>query len=291
MTKKIILACAACALTMSLGVAFCVYGLNLRLGSYGRLATHMLVSDAPEEPAVIQKIKADLEQPFASGDDYAIVSAVREWVYAHVDRAAGAEELLDWSGVDLDEVFARMENGEGGFYCAGAAMILTMVYEALGYHALYYGMGIAGGSHAVTLVDIDVAGDRVWSIQDAYLDYSIERNGAPADFVEMYRALDAGRDEGFVAASPRRNCKPILALNPGIRAYVETFYGVSDMDGPSEIPRFCHDFWLDEFLNNDPMGVGMLDYFEQIGLPRNILYWFAYPLGLTKADIFALANS
>lgn len=238
------------------------------------------------------EIRRDLADAFSTGDDFTIVSAVRQWAYERIDRAGEESLTLDanyneaWNERGWVNLFQALEDDEGGFYCGGAATMLAEIYRALGYDATVFNFGEPRNeaTHVVTLVYIISNGRPILSIQDAYFGYTILDSGAPAHFGDLLGAIDT-RDVKRFTVSENEGCKPILTSDELLRAYVSSMYQVSNLKSRSELLAFCHDFGLRTFLERDPQGEVFLDTAEALGYPRNILFLMRNQIGVDYSGL------
>jgi hypothetical protein len=221
----------------------------------------------------------------ASGD-WEKVIALREWAYEQIPRAAYETSLLEseYGHAIYDEepafLLFRFQNNEGGFYCGGTAQVLADLYGLFGYRAYTYNMGNSAGqpTHMLTLVEIESDSRKIVSVQDAYLNFALTKDGKPLDFEELLRDLESDRTSDIRIRTGKSDCKPMIAKvenAPKARSYLAQHYAL----GPPSEPKngrqqFCHDFSLGKFDGRSEYE----DWLEQTIGRRDFLYIFLFPI-------------
>ena len=160
-----------------------------------------------------------LRDPRAS--DFQKVAALRDWVYSHVPTTNSERLTLEaLHGYQiyqepLPKLISRLSSLEGGFFCAGTAETLARLYRLYGYEAYTYNMGSPDGhpSHVVTLVHIRDGGKSILSVQDAYFNYTLVRNGHPLGFRQLLDSLGRGTISSIQYLSGDAHCKLLLVYS------------------------------------------------------------------------------
>lgn len=130
------------------------------------------------------------------------VNMMREFVYrssVFADSPGMCLDLNEYIKRDKDEkrqaeiLLSTVRDRSGGFYCAGFATMLTLLYRTMGYEAVNLTMAVGGdNSHVLTLVKI---GDQ-WIAEDAtFNQVYVNQYGIPLDIKEIISHLKSGEDE------------------------------------------------------------------------------------------------
>jgi hypothetical protein len=224
-----------------------------------------------------------------SRTDWQNVNAIRQWAYENIPRAASSDMLLEhkygYSVYNFHprDVLFLISNNEGGYYCGGTAELLAGIYRSLGYKSHTYNMGQREGavSHVTTLVEIEFRGRAVTSVQDAYFNFALERNGEPVSFDEILDSLESGDTSAISFQTRRTGCKPVVSARTQESGSQTSSQGheirssASSANSSVNGTRNCHSFSLGTL----PELSVYEDWLEaQIGR-RNILNLFLFPLG------------
>lgn len=152
---------------------------------------------------IIQKVIS--ESPILKNNqqksEFDTVVAIREWVYNNIPDTED-EMLLEKvfrvssaSEIPLNIRLNIFNNGMVGTTCGATAQTLRDIYELFGYESYLLNMGNipekgSPATHVVTLVKIKNKSTDLYSIQDAYLNYTfINSNGEPIGYFELLNYL------------------------------------------------------------------------------------------------------
>jgi hypothetical protein len=97
---------------------------------------------------------------------------LRGWVSSKVSYPQ-RELLIDHGAHSVPEILSMMEEGKGGLWCGGVALVMTYVLNAFQIPACVYGYGYGDVSHATTIFGKTIGYGRTYSfyILDAYLSF------------------------------------------------------------------------------------------------------------------------
>ncbi len=131
--------------------------------------------------------------------DVARIDFLRGWVYSRL-VVASRQCLLPESAwrdtaVGPGHLLRLFERNIGGVWCSGASTLMRSICESFGFRTASVHLGDPDGhaSHVVTLVELRKGHQSVWSVQDAYFNYTIEdRLGDPIDYRRLWDTLEAG---------------------------------------------------------------------------------------------------
>jgi hypothetical protein len=243
----------------------------------------------PAEQRTIALIKSELADAFATGDDYTIVSAIREWAFRNFDRAGDADLQFDPYGLSFGQAVETMLADGGGAFCGGHSVVLARIYYALGYDVQALNLGDPSTSHMLTLVRIHHGGRDILSVQDSYFGYGLLMDGAPADALEVLAALGAGAHDRITFDIGQGGCKPYLAPAESVdshRAYQAGMYEVSPLQSRSETHgTFCHNFRIDNYLSSGD-GAAYVQWLEARGHPAEFAYMLLYPISASGGPAY-----
>jgi hypothetical protein len=125
-------------------------------------------------------------------NDFARVNLIREWAYRNFILAHVELQRDDLLGRHVSHLLHEVVDRHAtGFFCSGMAQMLASIYRAFGYNTMTYNHGVIGQeTHVTTLVNINHQGQRLWVVQDAYLDFSVVApDGSPLDVRDFLAAL------------------------------------------------------------------------------------------------------
>ncbi len=133
-----------------------------------------------------------------NASDYEKVSAIRNWASRNIpvclSKNALSNSCLGWAKGNIDNIyktFNDINRYEGGFLCGGTALMLSKIYNMLGYQSVAYNYGFEPtATHVVTLVKIKHNKTLIWSVQDAFTNSSIEYKTEPVDFKQLIYLLE-----------------------------------------------------------------------------------------------------
>ncbi len=134
-----------------------------------------------------------------NASDYEKVSAVRKWASTNIPACdmgmSIPDTCLNWKLATIDDIyktFNKLSAYKGGFVCGGSALMLEKIYNILGYKSQGYNYGYKGTSstHVITLVRINHKNKIIWSIQDPWVNNSIEYKKESIDFYHLISLLE-----------------------------------------------------------------------------------------------------
>ena len=125
--------------------------------------------------------------------DFEKVNILRSWAYEHTDL--GGKIHLDsepgFYQKKAPELYYYSLTDTGGVTaCSGVAVALNQLYVMYGYNSSYMAIGDPTASHALNLVQINQSGKIVYTVQDAYFDYTfVDKKNNPIDYFDMLNLL------------------------------------------------------------------------------------------------------
>ena len=239
------------------------------------------------EKEIIERIINDT--PILRGDNSATqfdkVNALREWTYLNVPVVYSEEELTiegvrnvsSTEKVPLNELLYLFEKGQAGVRCGGASATLRSIYRLFGFEAYEINIGDVGnrGTHVITLVKILNENKEIFSVQDAFYNYTlVDKENKPLDYFEVLRLLKAQQVDK-------------LYRQEGI--YKDKFALVSGSSDKDAIPvkifengnQFIHDIPSWKSFEDS-----MAQFFVRRNLPQNLLYLYLFPFGTAGGNTY-----
>lgn len=222
----------------------------------------------------------------AAAGDWRRVCALRDWAYANIPLRESKASILEGKyGYEIynepvEQIVRRLNEGEGGFLCAGMAIVLKQLYDLFGYAAYTYNMGSSQSdpTHMVCLVDIEHEGRTITTVQDALFDLSYARGVAPLDFPDLLNLLRQRRAAEVDLVRGDAATKPLVGSPEQVRRWIELHrndYQIGSMLVTATQAQVAHNLSLH---NYDRRSV-FEDWIEsQIG-ERDMLYFYLFPLG------------
>lgn len=147
------------------------------------------------------------EIPITSQDasDLKKVTALREWVFLNVPTADSNMIIDNLSTIPLNKIPGRIRiqifrEGLAGAWCGTTSRTLREVYNLFGYEAYDVNLGNTNiaDTHVITIVKIKNENKYLFSVQDAYLNYSLtDKLGKPLDYFTVL-ALLRNREENDI---------------------------------------------------------------------------------------------
>jgi hypothetical protein len=243
---------------------------------------------------VMLRVRQDLREVLASGDDFEIVAAVRAWAYRNIDRVDSSEGLLpqDHHETSFGELVERTALDEGGLFCGGTAQVLKGIFDALGYSAHTYNFGFEGTNltHVTTAVEISHAGKKLLSVQDGFFDFTLMMDGAPLGLHEALDLLGDRQASRIQIVEDTEGCKPTLTPHSRLTALTEEhgrYFGVSELTSVSEnLSAFCSGIRLTSLWGRHHVGALYRAAAHDNGLPSDsFLYIMLRPISTSGAAI------
>ena len=222
----------------------------------------------------------------AAASDWRRVCALRDWVYANIPLGESKASILEAKhGYEIynepvERIVQRLNEGEGGFLCAGMSIVLQRLYDLFGYVAYTYNMGSSQSdpTHMVCLVDIEHEGRTITTVQDALFNLSYARGSAPLDFLDLLNLLRQRRGAEVELVRGGAATKPLVGSPEQVQRWMELHrndYQIGPMLVTAGQARVTHNL----SLHNYDRRSFFEDWIEsQIG-ERNMLCFHLFPLG------------
>lgn len=202
-------------------------------------------------------------------------NAIRESLVPLIPLSHTKLHCIDINNDTLQQVFKRFARDEGGVWCAGAAHILTQVYNSKGIPAftLSYGFFKEGLlTHAVTVVNTKEG----WFIQDPYFNlYFLD------PFPEVIFQLSRGYLPDFkVSVGFRKihfnNTYEIINSNKYTKNPNSTIVKIDDSHFYDELALDVHKF--NRYYSDRSETMQLL---SQRGMPEDSCFLMLYPYGIS----------
>lgn len=229
------------------------------------------------------------------------IARARDWAYGRI-VAASPQATLDHHapGLSADAMDRAMRDRRAGVKCGGAAMYFKLLLEAMGFAAYALNMGdpAGRGTHVLNIVPVEDRGRPVFSIQDAYLNFTImDVHGGVVDYRDAVRIIRAGVETRFRVLRGRTTKRWML-----FRARGE-FEALTENDPEGVAPRLARDaiaplpmsdgqlmFWTDLFsphrIEQDPLCYDGFRRWVHARLGRmRLTDYFLFPVGTSGEDI------
>ncbi|MBZ5580670.1 MAG: hypothetical protein LAQ30_00445 [Acidobacteriia bacterium] len=149
----------------------------------------------------------------APSEGFASVDWLRDWLYSRLIVASPQCLLPESAWNNLSgpaSLLQRFEDNEGGVWCSGASALFAALCELFGFRtaSIHAGDPRGAASHVFTLVEVVAPGGPVWSVQDAYFNYTVVGlGGEHLDYFSFLDALHTSDPAGPVASNgPSRHC-------------------------------------------------------------------------------------
>jgi len=250
---------------------------------------HFSADMTPEQvKETISKIVPDLAD--AQKTEIERAEIVRDWLHEFLPIADGSCDLwhlgADHNNDGLGKLLFMCEMRLGGYYCGGQAEIARKVYELLGFETFTFNFGFDGtrATHVTTFVKLEIKGESIWTLQDAYFNFTLrDQAGNYLGFRQLLAYLATNNLSPVVIDEKVGARTPVLHTEPDRVPRLNRRYGLE-----SECVREWDGF--EEFTIKWDFALFQTTYFDlsqelnaRIG-NDNPLYLFVLPIGYKGQD-------
>ena len=223
----------------------------------------------------------------SSANDWQRVCALCDWVYANIPVAESKASVLEARyGYEIynepvESIIRKINDSEGGFLCAGLAVLLQKIYELFGYTAYTYNMGSPQGepSHMVTLVNIEHEDKTITTVQDVMFNSSLAHASVPLDFLELLSLLRQRRAAEVQHVPGLSASKFVVGSHENLQRWI-ALYEHQSVLGPmlaeGTLARVLQKFSWETYHDRDSYEIWLASQLSE----RNILYLFLFPLSV-----------
>lgn len=216
-----------------------------------------------------------------SASDFEKVSALREWVFNQVPTVENSllvENVFGSNNLPINKRVEIYREGLAGAWCGDTATALMDIYEFFGYHSYIVDMGNSStaDTHVITLVRIQDNENSIYSVQDAYLNYSfVYKSGRPMGYFGLLALLRGKNTDQVLYAwgkSDAREEKPYLLRKPTDAKKVVKVFPNGNVLQKQEFPIY------NDFLEK------VKPLLESHNYPPDLIYLNLFPFSVSGKD-------
>ncbi|MDP2633041.1 MAG: hypothetical protein Q8P25_04970 [Candidatus Curtissbacteria bacterium] len=293
--KKLLIVLLALLLLGLYGSVASLFGsfIGYKIAKNPQIITHLMKSSENNKEAKLSdreivKIIVDENPKLKDGDlnEFEIAVILREWVFKNVpvvfyNENLRIENLLNVSSanqIPSAEKLYIFRNGKAGAWCSATAITLADIYRLFGFESYVIDSGdiiheFPQATHSITLVRIKSDEQRIYSVQDAYLNYTLTtKEGKPIGYFDMLNYLKNRQVDLITVKYGKEKLKPRLVAS-----------GLEEELIPEKVFENGNKIVLEEF-NLPDYEINGREFLMKEGYPNNLLYLQLFPYNAWGAD-------